>query len=968
MATKSYRGDAPAVAKVVTIPRPVAYTHGRITITINNKKISNDSWNATALANAWNNSGYPETTNVFATASEEEESDYGVSFSSLILTSTVPGEDFFVDVYIGEEDSVNITNEVQKLVFTPEPTGGTFTLTFSGQTTGAITYIPNNIGGTAANILAALEGLSNIAPGDVTVTPINPTSFYINFAGAYENVNVPLMTAASIDLICEVDADTSVTTMQIGVLPVDEVQILSLPTQPTGGTFTLTYSGQTTAAIAYNANAAAVQSALEALSNIAVGDVVCSGGALPGTPVIITFAQNLGDQDVSLITGDGTSLTGGSANIDNITVIANGSVSPTGRYRSVRFTNMGSVQSTTKIFFEITDADGNITQTTQLAYNASAADIKASIVGQTIGYRIDGFREVYENYTILTTDVDVSGGLGGGGSLYIEFTGNLRYNPPTMASFGSSSSHLSTPGGIDLRTTSASGFTQVASGGSNNLVYVERQSYDVIDNTMSGNYYLTVYDDGGSPHNTDPIDYTETDPTVIQSRINSALGSTAVQVNASISGATTTFTVYYWNYEYGGVDITTLVSNESAVEIIESVQGSPGTPEIQRITVSPSESTPIIGGTFTLTYDGQETGNIDFDATASEIQTALEALSNIDPGDIVVSGSLSGSIVVTFSVLLGNVNPLSIDISDLEAAADVDMEDYQTGGLEIFFIETTRNQGPECFDDPLNYDPVGVPSDGDDVNFEYGRAACRWGIKQRDTFTVISTTTEQLQLDTKRPLFQDGQKVYLTSTGTPPAGLSAATAYFVVNMDGRGRFQLSTTEGGSPINVTDAGTGVHTLGLRIGTLKKPARYEFDIGLPRQNSNGFIEYRPRYLEIYGSQFILGEGQGNDSNLVRIDTGTVAISSGIQVYGTGSSNEANVPSLALLINNSNVDIKCYGGDVGLAPHLDEAAVVHDIEMYDTQLSSIGQVTCRNITGDEGSTIRGRFLPSGTIKLGV
>jgi hypothetical protein len=39
------------------------------------------------------------------------------------------------------------------------------------------------------------------------------------------------------------------------------------------GTFTLTYNGQTTTGIAWNASAATVQSALEALSNIGVGDV-----------------------------------------------------------------------------------------------------------------------------------------------------------------------------------------------------------------------------------------------------------------------------------------------------------------------------------------------------------------------------------------------------------------------------------------------------------------------------------------------------------------------------------------------------------------------------------------------------------------------------------------------------------------------------------------------------------------------
>jgi len=44
-------------------------------------------------------------------------------------------------------------------------------------------------------------------------------------------------------------------------------------TPPTAGTFTLTYSAQTTGAIAYNATPAAVQTALEALSNIGAGNI-----------------------------------------------------------------------------------------------------------------------------------------------------------------------------------------------------------------------------------------------------------------------------------------------------------------------------------------------------------------------------------------------------------------------------------------------------------------------------------------------------------------------------------------------------------------------------------------------------------------------------------------------------------------------------------------------------------------------
>ena len=45
----------------------------------------------------------------------------------------------------------------------------------------------------------------------------------------------------------------------------------------TGGTFTLTFDGQTTAPIAFNANAAAIQAALEGLANIEPGDVLVTG-------------------------------------------------------------------------------------------------------------------------------------------------------------------------------------------------------------------------------------------------------------------------------------------------------------------------------------------------------------------------------------------------------------------------------------------------------------------------------------------------------------------------------------------------------------------------------------------------------------------------------------------------------------------------------------------------------------------
>lgn len=110
-------------------------------------------------------------------------------------------------------------------------------------------------------------------------------------------------------------------------LSTNEVQTITITGTPTGGTFTITYAGQTTAAIAFNANAAAVQSALEALSNIAVGDVVVTGGPGPGTPYVVEFRGTLAQTNVATMTTT-DSFTGGAAPASAVTTTTPG-VAPT---------------------------------------------------------------------------------------------------------------------------------------------------------------------------------------------------------------------------------------------------------------------------------------------------------------------------------------------------------------------------------------------------------------------------------------------------------------------------------------------------------------------------------------------------------------------------------------------------------------------------------------------------------------
>ncbi|MFM9780473.1 phage tail tube protein [Streptomyces scabiei] len=110
----------------------------------------------------------------------------------------------------------------------------------------------------------------------------------------------------------------------VPVAGTDEVQTVTITGSPTGGTYTLTFSGQTTAGIAYNAAAAAVQSALEALSNIASGDVVCGGGPHPGTPVTVTFGGDYDGEDVPQMTASAAGLTGGTSPAVTVTTTTPG--------------------------------------------------------------------------------------------------------------------------------------------------------------------------------------------------------------------------------------------------------------------------------------------------------------------------------------------------------------------------------------------------------------------------------------------------------------------------------------------------------------------------------------------------------------------------------------------------------------------------------------------------------------------
>lgn len=546
MATIFFRGDAQARAQVTKVTPADLEIGDVLVLTINRKDVSvelteTETINSgstqeelidraiTLLVAAVTASTVAEFNEVTASPYYNDDLTYSVA---LKLTGPADGKPFTVTASTANASSFSVvvttlqagvppTNEIQRIVLPGPPTGGTFTLTFDGQTTGNLDY--NDV---EADIETALEALSNIASGDVVVTGDAP-DFTVEFTQAYEGVNVPLITgsganltgAARVNIVTSQDGSAGINevkqvvavgsslnyAIQFGAttlgyfnptysaaqfqtyleahpdigagnvlvtrsstgsgsslqaryfvtftgalsntnvngflmhaqVPIDEVstigdadtigyedsfsngaqlaidqqgggtaqneiQTVTIANAPTGGTFTLTFSGQTTAAQPYNESAANLQTDLEALSSIGAGNVLVSraGSGTYSSPYVytVTFQGSLAGTDVSLMTGSAASLTGGAVSV-SVTQDASA-----GQNEQQQISLSGSP---TGGDFDLTwDPGGGGETAANIAYNASAATVQAALEGLA---------------TPGPGDFSVSGAAGG--PWIVEFTG-----------------------------------------------------------------------------------------------------------------------------------------------------------------------------------------------------------------------------------------------------------------------------------------------------------------------------------------------------------------------------------------------------------------------------------------------------------------------------------------------------------------------------------------------------------------
>lgn len=148
---------------------------------------------------------------------------------------------------------------------------------------------------------------------------------------------------------------------------------------------------------------------------------------------------------------------------------------------------------------------------------------------------------------------------------------------------------------------------------------------------------------------------------------NGSGGTLSLPMSVTTEGNATTASL-------SGFTTSDFTKTQAAQNSKITVDGFPSTSrvsEVQTVTLSTAPDNVPDGGTFTLTYRGETTADIAWDATAGEIQAALEALITVNSGDITVSASINDGVTFTFANTLGDVDLLMINSSLTDGAASV---------------------------------------------------------------------------------------------------------------------------------------------------------------------------------------------------------------------------------------------------------------------------------------------------------
>lgn len=150
--------------------------------------------------------------------------------------------------------------------------------------------------------------------------------------------------------------------------------------------------------------------------------------------------------------------------------------------------------------------------------------------------------------------------------------------------------------------------------------------------------------------------------------------------------------------------------------------------------------------------------------------------------------------------------------------------------------------------------------------------------------------------------------------------------------------------------------GMAQSAVTVTLLEIRKSYTGKIGLPRTNSNGYIEYRATYLAIGATTCNIGQGDGSGSSRIKINFG--AVQTAASVFGSGSPEESGVPAINLKGTHASNTLTVTEGSVGSCVFATETAtwltvnIGHELSVATDATTYFGS----------GNTLSGTFKQTG------
>lgn len=139
-------------------------------------------------------------------------------------------------------------------------------------------------------------------------------------------------------------------------------------------------------------------------------------------------------------------------------------------------------------------------------------------------------------------------------------------------------------------------------------------------------------------------------------------------------------------------------------------------------------------------------------------------------------------------------------------------------------------------------------------------------------------------------------------------------------------------------------------GASLGTFNVARSYTGNIGLPKNNEAGYVEYRDDYLLLEAGLINLGRGQGAGSSRIKIDT--EATQTQITVEGTGPPPGLGLEAFLWKGTHGSNTLEIYGGSVGVAVHGGEAATLNSVLVTQGALRISSGCVLGTLTNHAGS----------------